>query len=171
MPKSSSINNLFSISSCKSIPGLTILEFKSYSSMEQYLGDFATAQEGFVPHRVGHNLKMDTLHSFIKKNHPSSFHRILYNSIIEKFPSTLFIIAFKSGDELTRRHEFQHAKFFFSNSFREQVYDLWFRILSDKTRQKYISFLLSAGYPNEPNILIDEFQAYYFTGEIYFKNR
>jgi hypothetical protein len=163
----------FIVSTIKSLPGLLLCEFTDIKIMDSYLGGFSTEQEGFIPGRIGHNIPMDTIHSYMlkiknhstSKNNSSVEQRFIYNLIKEKYPETKYIIGYKKGDILTKKHEFQHAKYFLNPSFREEVNLLWFS-LSSSIRQKYIDYLIMLGYPPETHI--DEFQAYYFTGELCF---
>ncbi len=105
--------------------------------------------EGNIKTRIGFNIPM----SFIKKVEPCNIYT-KYN--------VDYIIVYKKGDILTKNHELQHAKFHMNKKYKEQVYSLW-NSLTDKYKHNIIQLLKKMNYPDNEDILIDEFQAYYFT--------
>jgi hypothetical protein len=68
---------------------------------------------------------------------------------------------------MTKKHELQHAKYYIDNEFRESVKKLW-DSFDSKYKTKVISMLQKMGYPE--HVMLDEFQAYYFTEKPNFFN-
>ena len=136
-----------------------MLEFMDCRTMEDYLGTFSTASEGFVPERIGHNIPMSVIHSYMKtggkKNVAES---MAYNLICKSLPDVEYVIGYIRGDTETRCHEYQHAKYFFSKEYRDQVQKRW-ESLAPKIRMKYTLQLKEWGYSDE--VLVDEYQAYW----------
>jgi hypothetical protein len=136
-----------------------MLEFTTSGYMEECLGGFSTASEGFVPERIGHNIPMSVIHSYMKtggkKNVAES---MAYNLICKSLPDVEYVIGYIRGDTETRCHEYQHAKYFFSKEYRVRVQRRW-ESLSERARQKYTLQLKEWGYSDE--VLVDEFQAYF----------
>ena len=71
-----------------------------------------------------------------------------------------YVIVYKKGDIVTKLHELQHAKFFMDLSFREEVALLW-NNFSTRFQERATAMLKKMNYPD--HVLLDEFQAYYFT--------
>ena len=105
--------------------------------------------EGKIPQRIGTNFPMD----FVKKMIPS--HPLLkYNA--------KYVIAYQKGDIVTKKHEMCHAAFYLDPDYRKKIETMWTSF--SKTYQKKVyQMLQKMKYPNNPQILLDEFQAYYFT--------
>jgi len=146
---------------------LLMFDFESNDFMTKCFERFSNFYEGFVPGRIGYNMPTSYVIDFalLKRDTPLSKEEMFIYSTINKEDTGGYVIAYLRGDDLTRRHEFQHAKYFFSYDFRKEVDSMWEK-LPERIRSKYISRLHSLGYSD--SVLIDEFQAYYFTGEICF---
>ena len=55
-----------------------------------------------------------------------------------------------------------HAKYYMDEKYKENVNKIW-KNMKESSKKKVIDMLKKMGYPEEENILIDEFQAYYYT--------
>ena len=120
--------------------------------------DIADMYEGHVGHRQGFNFPMKIVRSFVKNK----------KSVFSPYVNTSeYVISYKDGDVLTKKHELQHAKYFIDQTFSREVKELWDSFPSSY-QKGVIGMLLRMGYPNEANILLDEFQAYYFTEKPFF---
>lgn len=111
--------------------------------------EISNQYEGKIPERIGTNFPMD----FVKKLCPT--HPLL------KYTAK-YVIAYQKGDILTKKHEMCHAAFYLDPHYRHKVETLW-ESFSNSYQQKVHSLLQKMKYPNDPHILLDEFQAYYFT--------
>ena len=109
----------------------------------------ANAYEGHIPGRIGFNFPM----RFVKKNHPTSD--------MAKYDAD-YVIVYKKGDIATKRHELQHAKYDMDPDYKKEVQTLW-DSLSTLNQEKVRSRLRRMNYPDRETLLLDEFQAYYFT--------
>ena len=85
------------------------------------------------------------------------------NNKLEKYRSLSdYVIVYKNGDKQTKMHELCHAKFFIDNEYKTEVHKLW-TSLTKSSRKNIVDMLLKMKYKNDKKILIDEFQAYYYT--------
>ena len=109
----------------------------------------ANAYEGHIPGRIGFNFPM----RFVKELHPTSD--------MAKYDAD-YVIIYKKGDIATKRHELQHAKYDMDPAFKKDVQTLW-DSLSTLNQEKVRSRLRRMNYPDRETLLLDEFQAYYFT--------
>lgn len=115
------------------------------------------AYEGVIPGRIGFNFPM----RLVRKLYPTSN--------IAKYDAD-YVIIYKKGDIATKRHEVQHAKYDMDPSFKKEVQRLW-DSFSKHFQEKVCSTLRRMNYPVDslserqevPSLLLDEFQAYYFT--------
>ena len=107
----------------------------------------ANAYEGIIPGRIGFNFPM----RFVRKLCPTSD--------IAKYDAD-YVIVYKKGDIATKRHEGQHAKYDMDPVYRKSIQMLW-DSFSTEMQEKVRSTLRRMNYP--PSLLLDEFQAYYFT--------
>lgn len=120
--------------------------------------EMADMYEGHVSHRQGFNFPMKTVRPFIKNK----------KSFFSPYVNTAdYVISYKDGDVLTKKHELQHAKYFIDQTFSQSVKDLW-ESFPSSYQKGVIGMLIRMGYPNDKNILLDEFQAYYFTEKPFF---
>ena len=111
--------------------------------------EIANKYEGEMGNRIGFNFPV----SFIKKNFPKS--KLLSHK-------AEYIIVYQKKDIQTKKHELQHAYYALNDCFRLEVLTLW-NSFSPSYQQRIISLLFKMNYPNQMDILLDEFQAYYFT--------
>lgn len=123
--------------------------YKDIHEIPKYIIDICNAYEGEMKQRVGFNFPM----SFVKKTQPKS-ELLKYN--------TEYVIVYKKGDISTKKHELQHAKFYMDTDYKKQVHDLW-NSFTDSYQKQIILQLKKMHYPDNMDILMDEFQAYYFT--------
>jgi hypothetical protein len=137
------------------------IEFDSIDLMTLHMDGFSTEKEGAVPRRTGHNFEINYADIRMKRTDVTHEERTLYNQLHVVCPDVKYVVAWKRGDDLTRRHELQHAKFATNAEFREKVLRIWNTVLSNRQRGCVVAFLRRCGYPDE--VMIDEFQAYYYT--------
>lgn len=123
--------------------------YTELSSIPRHIIDVCDAYEGAIKDRVGFNFPM----SIVKKVDPKS--------PLLAFQAE-YVIAYRKGDILTKRHELQHAKYHLNREFREEVRALW-DSSTKEFQQSVLDRLLQMKYPNDMAILLDEFQAYHFT--------
>lgn len=105
--------------------------------------------EGKIPERIGTNFPME----FVKKMFPS--HPLL------KYKAK-YVIAYQKGDIITKKHEMCHATFYLDPAYRQKIENMW-TSFSETYQKKVHHMLQKMKYPNDPQLLLDEFQAYYFT--------
>ena len=156
------------------LSGVLCCEFATTEQMTEYLDGFSTEKEGrtALP-RVGHNFEMEFMRRRVGgvgggsgriggevggKCGEKEF--AFYGYVCHHFPETEYVIGWKRGDDLTRRHELQHARFAMDAEFRRETERRWVG-LSVKQREVITEFLLRCGYPRE--VHLDEFQAYFHT--------
>lgn len=123
--------------------------YKDKQDITREIIEIANFYEGEINNRVGFNFPM----SFVKKINPKS--RLLIHEAD-------YVIVYKKGDILTKKHELQHAFYALDKIFREKVLLLW-NSFPQYYRENVIKTLLRMNYPNNFEILLDEFQAYYYT--------
>ena len=73
-----------------------------------------------------------------------------------------YLIIYRKGDLQTKKHELLHALYGMNPSYRHQVQTLW-DSLPHRDQERVRHTLLGLGYPDRPDLLLDEFQAYYYT--------
>ena len=135
-----------------------MLEYERQDDMNAYLDAVSNAIEGVVVGRSGHNFPKDEI---MQRKHLLS--KDIYTRLTNKTiaNSYKYVIAFVSGDQITRRHEFLHAKYYLDLEYRQQATRLWSR-LADRDRARIEKLFTEIGYNTDR--FIDEFQAYYFEG-------
>lgn len=106
----------------------------------------ANQYEGSIKNRIGFNFPMTIVHN---------------SSPIKKY-NAAYVIVYKKGDILTKKHEIRHAMYYIDTNYKQSILSLW-NSFSASTQSSIRSMLLKMNYPDDLNILIDEFQAYYFT--------
>jgi hypothetical protein len=116
------------------------------SSDFQNLTHIANRYEGNISSRIGFNFPMN----IVEKSNSLRKHEADY------------IIVYKKGDVLTKKHELRHAMYFLDKEYRLSIQTLW-DSLSSSSQSSILSMLLKMKYPNNMTILLDEFQAYYYT--------
>ena len=124
-----------------------------YDSVEEIndLNKVADEYEGKISGRYGMNFPLN----IIKKSDSN-----IIKEILKYKKSAEYIIVYKKGDIQTKKHELQHAKYYLDAKFREEVKLLW-DSLKDKYKSNVLFMLKKMGYPD--HVVLDEFQAYYFT--------
>jgi len=105
--------------------------------------------------RVGHNFPVTALQDAIKRGCVEG--RQLMHSLT---PKIRYVVAYLTGDVLTKNHELQHAKYYLDSGYREKIVALW-NGLEHKKKAYIECFLKRLGYPQ--HVWLDEFQAYYMT--------
>ncbi len=73
-----------------------------------------------------------------------------------------YVIVYKKGDVRTKLHELRHARYYMDVDYKRHVYNVW-NTLTTESKNKVIALLLRMNYKNDIKILLDEFQAYYYT--------
>ena len=123
--------------------------YQHLSDVPDFILTICDAYEGSVKGRVGFNFPMIIVQ------------RIDPKSILLSYQADYFI-GYQQRDIMTKRHELQHAKYYMDSAFRCEVQTLW-DSFSPTFQKRVYQQLLRMNYPNRPAILLDEFQAYYFT--------
>jgi len=112
--------------------------------------DIADMYEGKIENRIGINFPMNIVHSYGGENKIKNY-------------NCSYVIVYKKGDKLTKEHELMHAKYYMDNNYKEKVKKMW-EDMDGKNKEKVKKMLKKMGYPEDKeDILIDEFQAYYYT--------
>lgn len=112
----------------------------------QNLINTANRYEGNISSRIGFNFPMNIVEK---------------SNSLRKYEAD-YIIVYKKGDVLTKKHELRHAMYFLDKEYRLSVQTLW-DSLSSSSQSSILAMLLKMKYPNDMTILLDEFQAYYYT--------
>jgi hypothetical protein len=116
------------------------------SSDFQNINKIADRYEGTISNRIGFNFPMNIVEK---------------SNSLRKYEAD-YIIVYKKGDVLTKKHELRHAMYFLDTEYRLSVKKLW-DSLSSSSQSSVTAILLKMKYPNDITILLDEFQAYYYT--------
>jgi hypothetical protein len=117
----------------------------------------ACQYEGNVPHRRGWNFPASTLQPFLLSS--SSSRSRSRSRIADLLRHADYVIVYRRGDILTKRHELQHARYAIDPSYRQEVRQHW-DSLTSKQQHGIRTHLMALGYPPDDGILLDEFQAY-----------
>lgn len=120
--------------------------YKKVEDIPKYIISLADEYEGKINNRIGFNFP-------ISKNS---------NKLIEKYPDILYVIVYKKGDILTKIHEELHAKYYIDDEYKNKVKNIW-DSLTKESKKKVFDMLEKMKYPKDEKILIDEFQAYFFS--------
>jgi hypothetical protein len=110
------------------------------------ISKWADEYEGKVNNRIGVNFPLTSKHK----------------NLFDKYGKASYLVMYKKGDVNTKLHELQHARYYLDSTFRAEVQSLWEKI-EKSSKNVILGMLKRMGYPDHPDILIDEFQAYYFT--------
>ena len=121
--------------------------YRTIHDITDTIHTIANAYEGSIPGRIGFNFPM----RLVKKLYPTC--------TIAKYDAD-YVIVYKKGDIGTKRHEVQHAKYDMDPGFKKDVQTLW-DSFPKHFQEKIRSRLRQMNYPH--SLLLDEFQAYYFT--------
>lgn len=114
----------------------------------------ATVYEGEIPGRVGWNIPF----SFLRCQEDVYSKSLIntYGKIAE------YLVVYSKNDIQTKKHELLHAKYAMDQNYRKKIHTLWESLIpDDKTRIRNV--LCQLHYPDDPEIQLDEFQAYYYT--------
>ena len=123
--------------------------YRYLTDIPDFIIAISDAYEGHIKGRIGFNFPM----SVVKRVNPKS--KLL------SYEADYFI-GYQKHDILTKRHELQHAKYYMNPQFQREVKELW-ASFSPSFQQRAFQQLIKMNYPNNPDLLLDEFQAYYFT--------
>lgn len=142
-----------------SVHGTTaIVEFKTQELMSLYMDDVSSVYEGKLSsNRIGHNFPLHVLKGMMKGQ---PYQLKLYELIVGASGAVDYVVGYLSGDVHTKQHELRHAMYYCDVGYRAKVLKAW-NALDTKTRGKIEDFLAKLGYPE--SVMVDEFQAYYFT--------
>jgi hypothetical protein len=139
--------------------------YKHAEDIPKFILIIATIYEGYIKNRIGYNIPVDFIRKLDKKHivfQDEELKQILKNKNI------LYIVVYRKNDYKTRDHELAHAKFHINSQYRNNIIQKW-EALEKKEQIRIINKLLLLGYPNDNNILIDEWQAYLTEDLNYFK--
>lgn len=114
----------------------------------------ADAYEGYIPSRKGWNMPLPIVSTTPTFTIPS-FLRPFYQQAD-------YLVVYPNNDPQTKKHELLHAKYAMDPIYRADIHKLW-NNLTAKQQTRVRTTLLSLHYPDNPEILLDEFQAYYYT--------
>lgn len=124
------------------------------NNIPRYIEDIANLYEGDISNRVGVNFPISILEKY--KGNKENNEKLL------KYSEAKYVIVYKKGDKITKEHELMHAKYYIDDEYKKKVREFWYDI-NESSRKKIILMLKKMGYPENTEILIDEFQAYYYT--------
>lgn len=110
----------------------------------------ADIYEGKIENRIGINFPINIVDEYKGETQ------------IKKYENIKYVIVYKKGDKITKDHELMHAKYYIDEEYKDKIKKMW-RDMEDKNKDKIKKMLKKMGYPNNEDILIDEFQAYYYT--------
>lgn len=117
----------------------------------------ADAYEGVMPQRMGWNLPFSFIKTYLSS---PSLPPLLLHSMKNDLAD--YLIVYPKNDLQTKKHELLHARYHMDSLYRKEVQALW-STFSFAEQEKVRRILLVLEYPNKEEILLDEFQAYYFT--------
>lgn len=123
--------------------------YRHLSDVPDVIHRVCDAYEGSITNRIGFNFPL----SMVKQVDPRC-------SLLSY--DAEYFIGYQERDIATKRHELQHAKYYMNAAFQQEVKELW-NSFPSTYQDKVYTRLLKMKYPNRPDILLDEFQAYYFT--------
>lgn len=125
------------------------------SNIPSYVNNIADKYEGNIPDRIGINFPMN----FVKK----SFDISLIYDIKKYIDEAKYVVVYKKGDKITKEHELLHAKYYMDEKYKKSIQLIW-DDMKKESKKKVISMLKKMGYDEDrEDIMIDEFQAYYYT--------
>ena len=158
--------------------GVFHITYQTPSDLPPTLLQLADDYEGVIPHRVGWNLPLTssarrTLSTLFPALAPAlslssasaSVAASLAASVAAPAPAAAavtYLIVYPAKDIQTKKHELLHARYAMDPTYRQQVMTLW-KSLSLAHQTKVLRVLRDLQYPEQEELLVDEFQAYYFT--------
>jgi hypothetical protein len=128
---------------------LHLIYQKALSDVPESILQICDRYEGAISGRIGCNFPME----FVQQHFPK-------HELLQKHPRAVYVIVYKKGDSLTKKHELQHAYYYMNDSFRKQVQLLW-KSIHPRSQTQIETLLKKMGYPE--HVWMDEFQAYYYT--------
>jgi hypothetical protein len=125
----------------------------------EYLLKIADMYEGKMSNRIGLNFPMDIVVKYIKE-----CVKDIKDCFLKKYVDKIkYVIVYKKGDKDTKEHELMHAKYYIDTEYKKRIDEMWYN-MSEKSKTRVIEMLKRMGYNvNCMSIVIDEFQAYYYT--------
>ena len=128
-------------------------------TIPKYITDIADTYEGKINNRIGINFPMDIVKDLNKERSKQKDK----NEIEEYIDKAKYVVVYKKGDKLTKDHEMLHYKYYIDKEYKNKIKEIWDNMKKD-VKKKVLSMLKKMGYPEDnEEILIDEFQAYYYT--------
>lgn len=128
--------------------------YESKDDIPKEIFDLADQYEGVIPGRMGWNIPFSFL------NQQSD---IYSKKIIKMYGKNAeYLVVYPKQDRQTKEHELLHAKYAMNKTYRDEVKMLW-NSLTKREKIRVHRLLCHLHYPDDPNIQLDEFQAYYYT--------
>jgi|Laugresu1bdmlbsd_1035121.scaffolds.fasta_scaffold28976_2 hypothetical protein len=135
--------------------------YKNLKKIPSYINAIANEYEGKIENRIGINFPMSFVSSFYSKDKNNQNADLLV--FLKKYSNNFYVIVYKKGDVITKLHEEFHAKYHMDEDHRKNVKKIW-HSLDKESKKRIIEMLEKMKYPKDnEEILIDEFQAYFFT--------
>lgn len=126
--------------------------YRARESIPEEIHSMAAAYEGFIPNCTGWNMPITFVAMYAS---PTSLLRP-YLSKVD------YMIIYPKTDLQTKKHELLHARYAMESTYRQHVQTLW-NALPPRNQERIRQILLKMGYPDRQDLLLDEFQAYYYT--------
>lgn len=132
-----------------------VLHIVYNSSIPRYIINIADKYEGKVPDRIGINFPMNFVINSCKS--------LDIFDIKKYIEDAKYVVVYKKGDKITKDHELLHAKYYIDDKYKKSVQLIWDG-MKKESKKKVIYMLKKMGYDSDrEDIMIDEFQAYYYT--------
>lgn len=132
-----------------------VLHIVYNSSIPRYIINIADKYEGEVPDRIGINFPMNFVINSCKS--------LDIFDIKKYIEDAKYVVVYKKGDKITKDHELLHAKYYIDDKYKKSIQLIWDGMKKD-SKKKVIYMLKKMGYDSDrEDIMIDEFQAYYYT--------
>ena len=89
---------------------------------------------------------------------------LVYTPFLRHLTSTIEVRSVNKFHQYSfqKKKELESLKYYMDEKYKENVNKIW-KNMKESSKKKVIDMLKKMGYPEEENILIDEFQAYYYT--------
>lgn len=135
---------------------LIITNEKKCQNEMKTIREIASEYEGDIKNRIGFNFPFKNIKNITK------------NKLFQPYVFLVdYVIVYKKGDVLTKKHELLHAKYFMDESYRKDIKKLW-NNLDTLFQKTVLEMLKKMNYGENMNLLMDEFQAYYFSEQANF---
>lgn len=129
----------------------------------KYINDIANKYEGDISDRIGINFPMSFFEGICKDCKDIKKNIVFKSCEIMKYKdSTKYVVVYKKGDKITKDHELLHAKYYIDENYKKKIQLIW-ENMNKENKKKVVNMLKKMGYPEKEEIMIDEFQAYYYT--------